>query len=173
MRKLCIVLFSAVILVAPELLAQSISVEQITREPLEGLGSIGVLVEGLDSEGKVIGLSEEEIKAMVELRLRQNRIPIRDITDFTLESPYIYIQITVIYLEKIEHFMFSINVSIKQTVRLLRNNNTVVGATTWAKNMLQISHKDDARADIKSSIDTMLTFFINDYLAVNPVEGKG
>lgn len=172
MKRAILILVTIVAVGIPVLQAESPSVESIIKtRPLKGLESIAVLVEGFRPEGAKAGVSEEELKAFVELKLRQSGVVVRDINKHTLESPYLYINVNLMYLEEIDHFTYSASVSLNQTVRLLRNETTLTAAT-WNKGTVAIIRKNKAREDVKNSVDSLLTFFLNDYLSANPQAGK-
>ncbi len=149
----------------------TVSGQSVNLEPFRGIGPIGVLIEGLRDEGRRANISDEELQAFVELKLRQSGIPLRNINDSTIESPYIYINVNLMYLEQIDHFTYSIEVSLNQAVRLLRNDNTVT-AKTWSRESVNIIKRDRVSADVRNTIDRLLTLFLNSYLSANPKDKR-
>lgn len=156
------------LLATPILLAVSEkSLERQIREaPFKGLGKLAVLVENLGPDGDKIGISAEEIKVFVELKLRQSGVPVCQIEDYSLESPYLYVNINLMNLGEVNHYVYSASLSLTQQVRLLRNDTTL-SAKTWDKGEVAIMKRNQAHSEIKGSIDSLLTFFLNDYLAAN------
>ena len=61
--------------------------------PFQNIGAIKVLIEDLGEDGKKADISKEELQAFVELKLRQNGIPVQKAKEFALESPCIYIKL--------------------------------------------------------------------------------
>jgi|GEM_PF-4842754 len=133
---------------------------------LKQIGPIAVLVEDLGDDGNKTGLTSEELKYFVELRLRQNGVKVRQLKDQTLESPFLYVNLNVMYMEEIHHFIYSAEISLRHRVKLLRNN-TILSASTWDKATLAITRENNSKVKMKDSLDTLLTFFLNDYLASN------
>lgn len=162
-------IYTIIIVVIANLLvsfAQTSSEINWELQPFVGLKDIAILVENLGPDGTRAGITNEEIEALVEYELLRAGIPVRDITDLTLESPYLYININLIYLDDIDHFIYSLKISLSQKVRLLRNDATI-SATTWTKELVAIVPREKAREDIIDSIHTTLMYFIIDYLAAN------
>jgi hypothetical protein len=135
-------------------------------ENLKGLGRITVLVEDFGNDTAKVGISEVELKAIVELRLRQSGVAVDKIED-RKQQPYLYVAVHPMYLEKTDHFIISTRVSLNEIVRLQRNDTTTI-ATTWNKGNLTIAPRNISTEHIKQSVDSLLTFFLNDYLAANP-----
>ena len=157
-----VIVFGISAVLAQDLWSQS----NLKKVPFENLGSIGVLVEDMGAEGRKAGVSKDELKAFIELKLRQNGIRVREMSDFTAESPFIYININLLDLDEVEHFAFSANIGLNQTVRLIRNDQTLC-AETWNKGNIAICRRESVRGKIKETVEALLTFFINDYLAAN------
>ncbi|HPO08920.1 MAG TPA: hypothetical protein PLZ55_09660, partial [bacterium] len=173
MKKFLIAAVILIVISIPVVVAQEDEFvsRRVKRIPFENVGSVAVLIESLDDDGRKCGISEYEFKALVELKLRQSGIGVREMNDYTLESPYIYININMVYLEKIDHFTYSMNMGLMQTVRLLRNEQTLT-AQTWDKGLIAIHSSETIRTSLKEGLDSLLTFFINDYLSANPRNGK-
>ena len=62
------------------------------RETLKGLGPIRVVVEELGSDAERDGLTQRMLQTAVELRLRQNGIPLEE--DVAL--PYLYVNVSAL-----------------------------------------------------------------------------
>lgn len=137
------------------------------EKPFVNIRPLAVLVEDLDEDAKRAWLDKDEIQAQVELKLRQNGIPVRNLRDYTTESSYIYINVNLLYLKEIEHYIYNVELSLYQTVFLLHNSFTKKVAT-WNKSRLGISPGPNTREKVEGIIDDLLTFFLNNYLAVNP-----
>lgn len=170
--KTTLALIAIVVLGLPVLQSKAEENElSVTAKPLKDLGSIAVLVEDLGPDGVKAGISKEKLKASVELRLRQNGLAVREVKQTTLESPWLYINTNILYVENGDFFIYKISIALNQTVRLLRND-TMVRADTWEKGYLGISPPDNISEKVEKNVDTLLTFFLNDYLAANPKAEK-
>lgn len=156
----------------PLIAQSSSSIEaQVLAKPFRDVGTLAVLVESLGPDARKAGVSEDELKAFVELKLRQAGITVRDIGAHSLESPYVYVNINLMYHEQIDHLSYSARISLQQTVRLLRNDSTLT-AGTWEKESIAIVRREKAHGHIKDTVDTLLTFFLNSYLSANPKNTK-
>ena len=82
------------------------------RETLKGLGPIRVVVEELGSDAERDGLTQRMLQTAVELRLRQNGIPLEE--DVAL--PYLYVNVSA--LEDDELYAFAVLVVLKQRASL-------------------------------------------------------
>jgi len=141
------------------------------EKPFVNIGPLAVLVEDMDEDAKTAWLDKDEIQAQVELKLRQNGIPVRNLRHYTTESSYIYINVNLLYLKQFDHHIYNVELSLYQRIFLLHNSFTKKVAT-WDKSKLGISPGPNTRAKVKGVIDDLLTSFLNNYLAVNPPDKK-
>ncbi len=127
------------------------------RETLKGLGPIRVVV---NSDAERDGLTEQILQTAVELRLRQNGIPLEE--DVAL--PYLYVNVSA--LEDDELYAFAVLVVLKQRASL--SNGLTVYAATWNTGRIGIGMvgRDNLR-NVRESVLEKVNEFSNDYLAVN------
>jgi len=165
---------------------------------LVDIGPIGVFVGRPGEEyDKKAGITREELIAFVELKLRQNGISIlsRDafLADDSLESPFVHVDVGLLYLESTDTFVYNIEVQLWLDVGLLRgieiqqretsdlshekfetakniylSSFTWVAAVAWDRDIVGIASRNRVRTVIKDGIDTLLTSFMNEYLKANP-----
>lgn len=167
MKTPILILTATILLGAPLLQAQSSSIKStIAKRPFQDLGSVAVLVEQLGPDGEKAGITTAELKAFVELKLRQSGVSVRDMDEDTLESPYLYIHVNLLYVEEIKHFTYATKIGLTQRVILPRNEERVT-ATTWEKGAIAVVHRNKVREDVRESLDLLLTSFLNGYLAAN------
>lgn len=133
---------------------------------LAGLGGISVLVEEPVREGKMLGVSAEEIKAMVELRLRQSGIIVRRVGVVTEETPTLYVNVNLVPFNEVKHFSFNTRIALQQSVLLPRNGQRV-RASSWERANLGFCPNKSLREHVNSSLDQLVTIFLNAYLAAN------
>ncbi len=134
--------------------------EASERETLRGLGPIRVVVEELCSDAERDGLTQRMLQTAVELRLRQNGIPLEE--DVAL--PYLYVNVSA--LEDDELYAFAVLVVLKQRASL--SNGLTVYAATWNTGRIGIGMvgRDNLR-NVRESVLEKVNEFSNDYLAVN------
>lgn len=137
----------------------------------EGLNDLSVLIEGFGPNEIKSGISEEELKSVIELKLRQNRIRVRNANTRAYEGASIYININLVYLEKIDHFVYSVDVALLQAVKIVSNDNWIV-AKTWSKGTTGINSANDIKQEVLSAIDSRLVIFLNSYLEANTESEK-
>ena len=130
---------------------------------LQGLQAIGVVVEDITSEGRRTGLTSQQIKTEVELELRKVGIRVDESVD-----EFLYVVTNIIEAEEIDHFVYSLELSVEQPVTLERDSSFLV-AITWTQGYVGIISQDRARNTIRESIRYLVGIFLNDYLAVNPI----
>ena len=157
--------------------AQAVFLESISSEPtasptpLESVGAIAVLVEDPREDARKAGLSREALKNYIELRLRRSNIPVRDVSVTTKESPCLYLNVNVTYLNDIDHYIFRTELSLRQRVMLLRNGK-FIQAATWDNAMHGVSKSGRITGSVTSTIDQLLDIFIRLYLQANPKKGE-
>lgn len=146
---------------------------EINAQPCIGLEPLGVVIEDMGEDGKKAGISKEEVKVLVELKLRQSGIPVYDMADSSARPPYLYVTINLMHLEQINHFVFSTRLDLAQTVRLLHTDATLAGAKTWSQEVIAISKADKVRSAVKNNLEDLLALFLNDYRTTTlPVSTK-
>jgi hypothetical protein len=172
----CFFLFTGIVLIAVlvvnppcvnaenGVLKEPISIDLATseKETLRGAKIFGVAVENLRPEAKRFGLTEDELKADVELKCKLAGITISSATTY-----YLYIKVKLGYLESEEHFIYNILVQFNQKVYLLRTSRLSCFATTWDKDIIGIIPAREMEQKVRSSLMGLVDKFINDYLEVN------
>jgi hypothetical protein len=145
---------------------QSTSAE---RESLAGFSSMDVVIEGLGDEALATGLSTDQLKTDVELKLRLAGIKVK-VTSEQLPS-FLYVRIT--YLRGLTTqgrplgFDCMVEVQFKQFATLLLNNKLMM-VPTWYVGSLINGPEDTAQSRIRQLVRDKVDQFINDYLSVNP-----
>jgi hypothetical protein len=136
--------------------------------PFNGLKSVGIYILSLDDDSKKAGFTEEELINSIEIKLRQNGIKGRDINDISESEPsFLYLRLNVMYIKKNAHYVYVIDLSFVQPVRLLRNNRVLI-AKTWDQNYLGIELPHGFRNTVEVHLDNLLTQFVDAYLEANP-----
>ena len=140
----------------------------IQRESLRGLKGVYVSVENLTPEIQKDGLTKDRIQGDVELMLRTAGIKILSKEEWFDEEggPSLYVNANVLKLSATSEYVYSVNISFKQTVYPIRKPMEITGAATWSVGGIVGITPDlgKIRASIKEQVDE----FIKAYWSVNP-----
>jgi hypothetical protein len=136
--------------------------KEITRLTLRGIKEVNVVIESIEPEIQNLGLTQAQVKADVEAKLREANITVSP--DIERGRPAVYLYVQVIRPEKISRLFYSISLSLLQNVVLERDPNVRTNTETWVVRMLGMSSGTEAiRSDIRSALDQ----FIEDYRKAN------
>ena len=129
------------------------------RETLRGIGPVRVAIERMNPDAERDGLTEQSLKTTVELRLRQNGIPLGDVA-----SPFLYVRVST--RERGDLYAYSIDAELRQLVTV--PNGRMVIAPTWFIAGLIGSVGSNNLQNLRDSVLDGVDEFSNDYLAMNP-----
>jgi len=136
--------------------------KEITRLTLRGIKEVNLVIESIEPEIQNLGLTQAQVKADVEAKLREANIDVSP--DIERGRPAVYLYVQVIRPEKISRLFYSVSLSVLQNVVLERDPNVKTNTDTWVVRMLGMSSGIEAiRADIRSLMDQ----FIEDYRKAN------
>ncbi len=137
----------------------------LSRATLEGLPGVFLLVEGFDEEDRRAGFNRETFQADAEVKLR--RAGIRVLTQAeglaTPGKPTLDIVITPLAPNRSGMMAFSITISLRQRVRLQRNEEMAL-ASTWSVRFNGNGELPFIRSWFRDAVDK----FISAWLSVNP-----
>jgi len=136
--------------------------KEITRLTLRGIKEVNVVIESIEPEIQNLGLTQAQVKADVEAKLREANITVAP--DVQRGRPAVYLYVQVIRPERIERLFYSVSLSLLQNVVLERDTNVKTNTDTWLVRMLGMSSGVEA---IRSDIRSLLDQFIEDYRKVN------
>jgi hypothetical protein len=134
--------------------------DEYRRKTLRGVGPFRVLVEGFHEHATQNGLSQDAIKAAVELRLRKNGIRLDD----TKLQPYLYVNINVVASP--DKAAYNASLSFKQSVTIVATGERCV-AETWGCASCGFCSPSAVRGKALDAINELVDEFSNDYLAAN------
>ena len=140
------------------------------RESLRGLPGVEVVVEEVKSDAQVDGLSQESIRAAVELILRSKgiRVLTQSERSETPAKPYLYVSVGT-DKQTSGQYSFSPRVELYQAVSLVQRPQHMMPALTWfMPGKLRTVGQQNIRLWIINSIEPLVREFANDFLAVNP-----
>lgn len=140
------------------------------RESLRGLQGVEVVIEEIKSDAQVDGLSEEAIRAAVELILRSKgiRVLTQSERSATPAQPYLYVHVGTDKLPS-GQFSFNTRLELHQAVSLAQRPQHVMLAPTWfTPDKIRTVGQQSMRLWIINSIEPLVREFANDFRAVNP-----
>jgi hypothetical protein len=158
-------LFSVVSLM---LLAASVSSAQsFQRAGLQGVNAMKVVIEDLLPETADTGLTVEQLRADVELRLRKSGIRVVDESDAA--APWLYLQLPAFKNKQFNFYAASVSLEFRRLGTFGTGKEQVsVLASVWSNSMLTVQPSRDFRTTARDIVAQIVDMFINDYLAANP-----
>ena len=155
--------------------------ELYLKEPevfsLYGLEGVSVLVEHLGEESKSIGLTVDQLKTDIELKLRLAGIKVLSLEERIAApgSPYLYCNINLQILQDISLTITDVSLQLNQEMYLRRDSDKLklmnlpnaVG-TTWKRGSIGSAGNNKIKNGIRESVKDYTDEFINDYLTANP-----
>ena len=105
----------------------------LDRESLRDLDGIHVLVEDLRADAQKDGLTTEVVEEEVRRRLREAGVRYVGADRWVVEegSPYLYVNVNTVKSEAEGLYVFGIDIRLNQTIRMVRNPQVTIPATTW------------------------------------------
>jgi len=148
--------------------------DEDSRQTLKGIAGVYVLVEGLGPDEEQDGLSENRIRADVELKLSMTGIKVltREESFNAPGKPYLYVNLNAMKISGISNYVYSVRIELNQDVWLDRDPKVRVSAVTW--DVGNVGTVGTSRIDtIRDKIAYLVDMFINAWLAANPARGIG
>ena len=136
--------------------------KEITRLTLRDIKEVNVVIETIEPEVEQLGLTQAQVQADVEAKLRGANIAVAP--QIERGRPAIYLYVQVIRPEKINRLFYSISLSLLQNVILERDTEVKTNTNTWLVRVLGMSSGTEA---IRSDIRSLLDQFIDDYHKAN------
>jgi hypothetical protein len=136
--------------------------KEITRLTLRGIKEVNVVIESVEQEIQNLGLSQAQLQADVETKMREANITV--VQQIERGRPAVYLYVQVIRPEKINRLFYSVSLSLLQNVILERDQEVRTNTDTWVARMLGMSSGVEA---IRSDIRSLLDQFIEDYRKAN------
>lgn len=139
----------------------------IKQKALVGLKGVRVDVEDMDAQVERLGLTKDQIKTDVELKLR--KAGIRVLTDnevfATPGMPSLYVNINTLISPELPFIVCSISAELIEVVKLARGFE--VTGTIWDIGSVGRVGTGNIRK-LREYLGDIVDKFINDYLAANP-----
>jgi hypothetical protein len=136
--------------------------KEITRLTLRGIKEVNVVIESIEPEIQNLGLTQAQVQADVEAKLRGANIAVSP--DIERGRPAIYLYVQVIRPEKLSRLFYSISLSVLQNVVLERDPEVKTNTDTWVVRVLGMSSGTEP---IRSEIRSLMDQFIEDFRKAN------
>ncbi len=139
------------------------------RESLRGLQGVEVVVEDLNPDTQVEGLSQETIRAAVELILRSKGIRILSHSERSeiRPNPSLYVAVGPENISS-GQYSFTARVELHRAGPLAQRQQQMSAPTWFTPGKLRTVSQQNARLWVINSIEPLVREFANDFLAVNP-----
>ena len=148
---------------------------------LQGINGLEVIVEDVDDDAKEGGLSLENLRIYVEMRLRQARITILDQSETAEDArqAYFYVAINVkkITFERGDWvgWAYNIDLSVNQMACIegfdtgpLSRAHSCNFFTTWDLSGMSVTGEDSLSSSVREDLAVLMDMFLNDHLKMNP-----
>lgn len=138
-------------------------------ESLRGFRGIGVSVMNPNGETIQDGLTQANLRAEIESRLRQGGIPILSSQESQLPGSYLVVIARTAKNHEEDTYVWNIEMSVKQNARLDRDPGVwVQGARTWSRGGFGSGPTAHMSRTIVRAVGNYTESFIRDYQSVNP-----
>lgn len=129
---------------------------------LAGVRKFEVFVESLHSDATDYGLTKSQIRNDVELKLRLAGIAVAENV-----SPFLYVNVNVLYAAPIECHVYNVSLSFHQRVTT-STGELVRDAATWDKSQLGLIGKKGMPEAVRRVLKDITDQFLIEYLKANP-----
>lgn len=138
-------------------------------DALVGLKGVQVKVQKISPDAERMGLTEDQIKTDVELRLRKAgvRVLTEKEVDETPGQPALYVREDTIVMQDFPIIVNSISVELEEWVTLPRGSQPYVIIIIWSTSQTTPMGAGKIQ-QIRGQVGWLVDRFIHDYLAANP-----
>jgi len=135
------------------------NIEKYDRLKFKGIQDVYIVIESLTSTGHKFGLTEDQLRTDVEIKIRRAGINVKQ------KGSVVMFYVNVGITEGINNlYGVSVAVEVKDMVSLLREPKYIYQATIWDKNIIAISGEYRFKDMVRQSVSDMTDKFILDYL---------
>jgi hypothetical protein len=140
------------------------------KESLKGLKGIGIFIEPLNPEMEKSGVSKNQIREQVELKISQAGIRVINNAERLNEpgKPYLYVNLNAYSWREEVIYGYSLKVELNQLVLLDRDRMRGCFGPTWTTGSAGILGANKFIGFLREELAESLDKFVRDYLAVNP-----
>ena len=137
---------------------------------LVGVEGISILIERLYEDAKATGLTREQVKTDIELKLRRAGIKVNSEQEWLAseDRAELYVRTNTTNSDSSRNRVYAISLELKQNVTLARGPYAKVMGATWDKAYVGICPKSKFPDIARQAVKDLTDKFISDYLAANP-----
>jgi hypothetical protein len=134
------------------------------EKSLHGLKGIDIVVEDIGRFDPADGLSGKLVREDVERKLKSAGIKI---LSEAAGSPYLHVDINT-WKEKDGTYLASLELSLKQEVKLERDPSIKLSAITWMESQLITEKAGELSKVLRGEVGRLVEKFVSDYKSENP-----
>jgi len=158
MRHKTVLLFVLLFLSSPF----SANAQSVKAPSLIGLAELNVVIEDLDDNAKVGGLTVSQLQTDVELRLRQAGLRVN-----TTALVFLHVRVTALGPTAAGEVAWKVDVELQQPVIIVRTKEATTG-TTWDASSIALSSSPAfIPRNVTGKVRDFVDAFLNDWLSVN------
>jgi hypothetical protein len=132
------------------------------RKSLQGIKGVTVVIEGFNADVVSDGLTVEQVKTDVELRVRKAGIVVH-----TDGFPILHVDCNVMKHKAVPLYVYNCQVALHQGVTVIENHMSLLAAT-WSVAELGSIGQVDMSKTIRYEVADLVDMFLNAYLSANP-----
>jgi len=136
------------------------------QKALVGLKGVYVLVESPKPEAQSLGLTKDQIKTDIALRLRKAAIRMLTEKEWLGSPDYPHLSVTVNAITRGGSYAYMVQLYLSEFVTLARGNSVM--GVIWQTYRVGIGNEQNTETKTQERVGDMVDEFINDYLAANP-----
>ena len=140
----------------------SANAQSVKAPSLIGLAELNVVIEDLDDNAKVGGLTVSQLQTDVELRLRQAGLRVN-----TTALEFLHVRVTALGPTAAGEVAWKVDVELQQPVIIMRTKEATTG-TTWDASSIALSSSPSfIPSNVRGKVRDFVDAFLNDWLSVN------
>jgi hypothetical protein len=143
--------------------------DKYSRPSLKGLKKLSVVIQiekPVSEDLRKAGLTEDRIRAGVELKLREAKIDVVYVQELTSDIPILHVEVDGSKKQD-KTFSFLIELELWQRTFLKRDPKVEVISGTWSTGVFGSGSASNIATDMMGLINSMTDTFIKAYLSVN------
>lgn len=144
------------------------STQDALTKSLRGLTSVSVFVSDIDADAIRDGLSKEQLKTTVELRLRQSAI--RVVSEKPAEGSHgaVWVDVNTFRLESIRSYNYNARLHMFRNVNVVGGEQDTIADAWFTTPAMGIVSAADLAKRLRETLTNQADALANAYLSVNP-----
>ena len=140
----------------------SANAQSVKAPSLIGLAELNVVIEDLDDNAKVGGLTVSQLQTDVELRLRQAGLRVN-----TTALEFLHVRVTALGPTAAGEVAWKVDVELQQPVIIVRTKEATTG-TTWDASSIALSSSPSfIPSNVRGKVRDFVDAFLDDWLSMN------